>query len=103
LEGFAMGYKRQVAAVVLMLAAGTAMAGDNWWTPTKDTLPQLIAAGYQVIGFAAFPDRNPLGEMRVNRYLLQKGSSVVTCTEFVSPSMTGSMTKATCSTLNATE
>lgn len=74
-----MIYRALIGTLILM--AGTAGAAEQWWEPSQETLPHLVAEGYTVAGFAMNNESNAVMHLVAYRYILQKDASVYLCTE----------------------
>ena len=66
-----------------LLLATSVNAGDWLELDENVSLPRLVADGYQVVGFSSDGDPSQSGDADRYRfnYVLQKGTSIVTCSE----------------------
>lgn len=76
---------KALVIALLVMAPMTAGAAE-WWEskPTPETLPQLVMGGYKIVGFSTMAEQSRVMDMKVNRYILQKDSSVLLCVEKLS-------------------
>ena len=75
-----MKTKKVGMVVALAMMAAPAGAAD-WWVASERGMPDYVADGYQVVGFAVVPEASRVMPLLAMRYVLQKGASVVACTE----------------------
>ncbi|MDP1997248.1 MAG: hypothetical protein Q8J90_08610, partial [Gallionella sp.] len=70
-------------AIALLVAAPITAGAVEWWEAKSapETLPQLVAAGYQIVGFTTLAERSTMMDLKVNRYILQKNTSAYICVE----------------------
>lgn len=86
-------------ALMAMLAGMPARAAD-WFVETSETMPGLVAAGYQVVGFDVSSEANRIySDVVAFRYMLQRvtpenGVEVAACTEKTGTG--GMMIRQTC-------
>ena len=80
---------------LLALMATPAGAAD-WWAQSSQGMVHYVASGYQVVGFSVIPEASRVMPLTAFRYVLQKGTSVVTCTEKYSATAGGAAIIATC-------
>lgn len=66
---------------LLLLLPVVALSAEDWWVKTGESLPSLISNGYSIIGFSSLFEPNRLMDVKVNRYVLQKETSVYLCIE----------------------
>ncbi len=72
-----------LALIAIALPGVSAAETRNWWRPTSSQLPELVAQGYQVVGYSALPEASRIMDIRSFRYVLQKEASVAYCVEKV--------------------
>lgn len=76
--------KNLLFALMLVAVPVTAAADAvEWWEskPAIESLPQLIQAGYKVVGFSTAFEQNMVMDLKVNRYILQKDATIYLCVE----------------------
>lgn len=91
---------RKILAVgLLALMAAPAGAAEDWWRSSDRTMPQFAADGFQVVGYSAIPEVSRVMPLISFRYILQKGTALVLCTEKYAASSGGAPFSSTCYTL----
>jgi hypothetical protein len=83
--------------LALLMLPSVAWAGpQNNWTETQRTLQEYLTDGYTVVGFSVAPVETVI-PVTAYRFVLQKGTSLVLCSEKVN--MNGAQLRTSCSEL----